>query len=83
MSMYRNSVRQMRVEKTRSEKIEGERWGYRTVPDGHVVGDIFIEIDIDAMVKTMGRKALLSKSRKCVDGFVTVKAAGVRHEVAV
>ncbi len=83
MSTYRNSVRQMRVAKTREEKIEGQTWGYRKVPDGFVVGDVHIEIDIDAVARVMGTKALLSKSHKCVDGFVTVKAHGVRHEAQI
>jgi len=50
----------------------------RALPDGEIAGDILISIDIDAIVQTMGRKALLNKTGKCKDGFVSVTVRNKR-----
>lgn len=52
------------------------RYAYRTkVKTGEqdYEGEVEIIIDIDAIVRTLGRKALLSKGGKSVDGWVKVK----------
>lgn len=47
--------------------------------DGELAGDILITIDIDGIARSMGRRALLNKTKKCIDGFVTVRAVNIRH----
>ena len=36
--------------------------------------DVELEIDFEKVFEVMGRRAALSKSGRCVDGFVKVKA---------
>ena len=57
----------------------GKAYNYRHVIEGDIVGDVTVSIDMDAIVRSMGRKALKSKTRACRDGFVVVKARNVRR----
>lgn len=52
------------------------------VPDGVVVGDLYITVDWDSIAYNLGRKALLSKSKRAtgLKGMVKVKAVNVRKE---
>lgn len=52
--------------------------GAKQIPDGYLVGDVPVSIDWNALVRRMGAKAVAAKSRRCVDGFVIVKATNVR-----
>ncbi len=74
---------QRRVGVSRREKItDGEPsiTGFRTVPDRVLVGDVIVEIDLERLITSMGDRAMKSKGKKCVDGWVTVRAVGVRKE---
>lgn len=65
----------VRVPVTRKEKITENGWsGHRSVPDGEVSADLLVEIDIEALVKDMGARAVRSKGGKCIDGYVKVTA---------
>lgn len=41
--------------------------------------DIELDIDFEAIFRVMGQKAAMSKSGRCIDGFVTVKARKKRE----
>ena len=51
----------------------------RTAPDGELVGDVIVSIDMVAIIQVLGRKALKSKTKTCRDGFVVVRARNVRR----
>lgn len=44
-------------------------------------GKVHVIIDLQAVAKSMGRRAMTSKGRKATDGFVTVKVASAAEEV--
>ena len=41
-------------------------------------GVLEIEIDIDGIVKELGARAIFSKGKKSVDGYVTVRAHSIK-----
>jgi hypothetical protein len=57
-------------------------YGFTTQPDGCLVGDITVEIDVDAIVAQLGAKALKSKTHCVVAmcGLVKVKARNIEHK---
>lgn len=62
-------------------ELTDDALGVKSVPDGFLVGDIEVKVDWDAIVRVMGAKALKAMSKTCRDGFITVKARNVSHEV--
>lgn len=62
----------------------GHAYGYTTEPDGFLVGDVFLEIDVNTILAQMGQRAIKSKGRRCVglSGLVKVKAKNVRKVAA-
>jgi hypothetical protein len=54
--------------------------GYTSVKDGYRTGSIRIEIDVEAIARFLGRKALLNRTRrsKGLSGMVKVQATNVK-----
>ena len=58
----------------RRVEIEPPARGFRTEETGEVITHVVeVDIDIDAIVRVMGEKAVTSKGGKARDGYVTVK----------
>lgn len=55
--------------------------GWTTVPDGTEHADITIEIDVAALVKWLGPKAMQNKARKTrlAGGDIIVRATNIRR----
>jgi len=67
---------------TRIEREETPGGGVtrRTVPDGQLRGDVFVEID-EAALQMLARKALKARSRRAVvgKGLVICRASHIQH----
>lgn len=55
--------------------------GWTTIPDGSETADITIEIDVAALLKWLGPKAMHNKARKTklAGGDIVVRAANIRR----
>lgn len=47
---------------------------------GFLTADVEVTIDLAKIFEVMGAKAIRSKGRRAVDGYVTVRARSVREE---
>jgi hypothetical protein len=72
--------RTIRYEVPITEPVSQGR-GYVTVGRIDMEAEVEVDIDIEAVARTMGRRACTNKSKRSVDGYVTVKRVGLPREV--
>ena len=65
--------------------MRATRKDWRTGETTAIVGDVVVTVDIDAIARALGSRALRSKGGKAValKGLVTVKARNVKREKGV
>ena len=85
MTQLHAKVPDAKIEARKRVPLAGEtdfRRGFSTVPDGYIVGDLHVIVDVPKLVAAIGARALRSKSKvtKLQAGAVIVKALNVRHE---
>jgi len=56
--------------------------GYRSVENGVYVADVFVTVDLAAIARELGHKAMKNKSKQSrfLGGSVTVEAANIQHD---
>lgn len=70
---------------TRTRKVETDDGrGMRTIPDGSETADIELTIDLDAIARRLGSKAMRNKTNRAsmMWGLVKVKASNRRRSYA-
>jgi hypothetical protein len=56
--------------------------GYRSIENGVYVADVYVTVDLEAIARSLGHRAMGNKSKqsKYLGGFVTVEARNIQHE---
>lgn len=73
---------QATITRPRGKKVVTENGrGWTTVPDGIETADITLEVDVQALMQMLGRRAMGAKTRKSVlaGGDIVARATNIRR----
>lgn len=72
-------LKNLRREIGKKVETDGGR-GMKTVPDGHELADVEISVDVDALARRLGVKAMRNKTGRATISWGLVKVKVVRRQ---